>query len=67
MGLGDRIESALAAVGVTQDRVKTWLGPECGCEERKAKLNAIDAWARRVLRGRVESAVEFLNRILETE
>ena len=37
-GLGDSVEAVLKATGV--DRVAKWmLGEDCGCDERKAKLN----------------------------
>ena len=39
-GLGDSIEKALKATGI--DKVaKAVLGDDCGCEERKKKLNAM--------------------------
>lgn len=43
-GLGDLVEVALAAVGITKARavrVKRWLGlaGTCGCEKRKRLLN----------------------------
>ncbi len=43
--LGDAVESALSAVGVTKERVEKWLGGPCGCEERKAMLNRLWTWA----------------------
>ena len=39
-GLGDTIEAGLQAVGI--DKVAKWiLGEDCGCQERKEKLNAL--------------------------
>ena len=39
-GLGDTVESVLKATGI--DKVaKFILGEDCGCDERKAKLNAL--------------------------
>ena len=39
-GLGDTVESVLKATGI--DKVaKFLLGEDCGCDERKAKLNAL--------------------------
>jgi len=38
-GLGDRVASALAAVGITKERVSKALGKPCGCAKRQAKLN----------------------------
>lgn len=51
MQLGDAVERALAAVGITQTRVQKWLGV-CGCEERKQKLNRLGRWARSKLRSK---------------
>ncbi len=39
-GLGDTVEKVLEATGVT--KVAKWLlGEDCGCDERKAKLNEL--------------------------
>ena len=39
-GIGDSIEKALQATGI--DKVaKAVLGDDCGCEERKQKLNKL--------------------------
>ena len=44
-GLGDSIEKALKATGI--DKVaKKILGGDCGCEERKKKLNQMFPYAR---------------------
>ena len=50
-GLGDAVSSALSLVGITEERVSSWLGAPCGCSERREKLNRIGAWAARVLLG----------------
>lgn len=63
--LGDVVESALARVGITSDRVSNWIGRPCGCEERKQKLNQLSAWARRVLRGKKDNAQKYLDEILK--
>jgi len=39
--LGDRVASALAAVGITKERVSKALGKPCGCAKRQAKLNEL--------------------------
>jgi hypothetical protein len=65
--LGDAVARALSLVGVTENRVEWWLGQPCSCAERKAKLNALDAWARRIIAGRLEKAEEYLDRILGGE
>ena len=44
-GLGDSIEKALKVTGI--DKVaKKILGDDCGCEERKKKLNQMFPYAR---------------------
>ena len=44
-GLGDSIEKALKATGI--DKVaKKVLGDECGCEERKRKLNKVFPYSK---------------------
>lgn len=63
--MGDCIESALATVGVTQERVEWWLGAPCGCEERKQKLNQLGRWAVRVVSGRIDNAAKYLDQIME--
>jgi hypothetical protein len=41
-GLGDRVASALFAVGITKERVSKALGvKDCGCKKRQAQLNDI--------------------------
>jgi hypothetical protein len=65
MYLGDRVESVLSAVGITRDRVERWVGPECGCEERKEKLNTLDQYARRYLSGKIHQAKHYLERLVE--
>ena len=62
--LGNLIESALAKVGITSEKVSTFLGKPCSCKKRRDKLNQVDAWARRVIAGKVEDAKEYLNRIM---
>lgn len=64
MGLGDVVAAALSIVGVTEDRVTRWLGRPCNCKRRKEKLNALGIWATRVLTGRREKAVEYLDEMI---
>lgn len=40
-GLGDRIASALAAVGITKERVSKAIGKDCGCAKRQQQLNEL--------------------------
>lgn len=62
--LGDTIERALSSVGITSALVKGWVGAPCGCEERKQKLNALHHWARRVIKGKLANAQNYLNGIM---
>lgn len=64
--LGDSVQQALETIGITQQRVKDWLG-DCCCEKRKEKLNQIDMICRQVLKGRIDKAKTYLNRLLEQE
>ena len=43
-GLGDMVSSALAAIGITKGRVSAFVGGPCGCDGRKATMNAAGAW-----------------------
>lgn len=61
---GDHVAQALSSVGVTTERVEKWLGANCGCAERRQKLNELGLWARRVLGGAKENAEEYLNKIM---
>ena len=63
--LGNEIEKALAAIGVTSERVAKWL--DCHCSERRDRLNALGAWTQRVVAGKIERAREFLERIINVE
>lgn len=63
--LGDTLKLALAAVGVTEERVEGWLGAPCKCKERQEKLNQLDLWARRVVGGKLRRAKEYLEQIVE--
>lgn len=63
--LGDRLAGAMERVGITPERVESWLGAPCGCEDRQRKLNQLHAWASRILRGKLDRAEHFLNEILE--
>ena len=42
-GLGDYVASALAAVGITKERVEAVVGGPCGCSGRQAAMNAAAA------------------------
>lgn len=38
-GLGDMTADALAAIGITKERVSYWLGRDCGCKANQEWLN----------------------------
>ena len=40
-GLGDRVASALSAIGITKERVSAVVGGDCGCAKRQEALNAL--------------------------
>ena len=63
--LGDYVHNALAGVGVTPEAVYRWVGSPCGCEERRAKLNALDLWARRAARVTLTVARDYLILIMQ--
>lgn len=64
-GLGDKVERALTAVGITKQRVTRWVGRECGCEERKERLNRLGAWAENIWKDGRQRAREHLQRMIE--
>lgn len=65
MKLGDATAAALEKLGITSERIESWLGVPCNCEERRIKLNQLDTWARRIIKGRTERALDHLQEILE--
>lgn len=65
--LGDLLSSALASVGVTPERVERWTGGPCGCEERRRKLNALDAWARQSAKLAATKARAYLEDLLSED
>jgi hypothetical protein len=67
MGLGDAIEKALSAIGLTKEQVERWLGRPCGCSERQEKLNALGYWAKRVLSGKSAGMERHLDSIMECD
>lgn len=62
--LGDTVKLALETVGITENRVKMWLG-DCCCEERKEKLNQLDIACRRILRSKIDRTKRYLETLLE--
>ena len=62
--LGDRIGKALASIGITDERFSALLKRPCRCPQRRAWLNKLDLWARRVTAGKNENAERYLDEIL---
>jgi len=63
-GLGDTVESVLKATKI--DKVaKFILGEDCGCDERKAKLNALFPYKKPLCL--TESEYEWLKAWIETK
>jgi len=62
--LGDVLEKALTAIGVTKDRIEVFLGHPCGCVERQRKLNELHRWALVIAKGKMRGARWRLNHIL---
>lgn len=61
--VGDRIHDALIIVGVTDERVSRLI-KNCRCPERRDMMNRIGAWADRVIAGKTEKALEYLEQII---
>ena len=66
-GLGDRIKRALSLIGITEERVSSFIGRPCGCSKRVEKLNRLGLWATRIINGRTEDAEEYLQEIIDDD
>lgn len=64
--LGDAVAKALAAVGVTKERVERWVGGPCGCLERQHKLNLVSSWAWGTLRHKFTDARTVFEEMLQS-
>lgn len=65
-GLGDNVEFALTAIGITKERVSNWLGAPCNCEGRKQKLNKLGKWAASFARTTYDKARESIESLIST-
>ena len=65
--LGDRVAAAFTKLGITDERFSKLMGKPCKCGQRKAWLNRLDLWARRVLSGNVQDAKKYLDELKEDE
>lgn len=63
--LGDLVAQALSLVGITAERVSSWIGRPCGCLERKERFNQLSRWAKGVLSG--EGEHQDLNDFISAE
>jgi hypothetical protein len=54
--LGDSIEAALSAVGITEQRVSSMIGRPCGCRKRRRVLNEVGYAAQRSVRRAIRIA-----------
>ena len=55
-GLGDSIEKVTKATGIKSfvDKVNKVLGKDCGCKERKKKLNKLFPYEKYLLKNNVD-------------
>tara|TARA_R100000805_G_C3616209_1_gene117953 strand:+ start:1327 stop:1677 length:351 start_codon:yes stop_codon:yes gene_type:complete len=64
-GLGDSVEKVLKATGI--DKVaKKVLGDDCGCEERKQKLNKMFPYSRQMSEDEIKIYEEIMSRTKHT-
>ena len=66
-GLGDTIEQITTATGIKAvvEKVSELTGIDCGCEERREKLNAL--WSYRQPKCLSEASIEWLNSFLKNK
>jgi len=66
-GLGDTIEQITTATGIKAvvEKVSELTGIDCGCEERREKLNAL--WSYRQPKCLSETSIEWLNSFLKNK
>lgn len=67
LNLGDHVKTALSAVGISEQRVQSWIGGPCSCEERRRKLNQLGWACEAFLRGKVRNAKELFEELLIEE
>jgi len=64
-GLGDSVEKVLKATGI--DKVaKKILGDDCGCEERKEKLNKLFPYSRQMTEDEIKIYEDIMSRTKDT-
>ena len=62
--LGDKIKTALSAVGITEERASAWLGQPCGCKQRQEKFNQLSDAAEEALKSSKDKALSLFKRLL---
>ena len=65
--LGDAIKETLSAIGITQERVSSWMGRECGCAARQEKMNKLDELVRRKASDGLEAAKGWFKKLIGDE
>ena len=64
-GLGDSVEKVLKATGI--DKVaKKVLGDDCGCKERKEKLNKLFPYSRQMTEDEIKIYEDIMSRTKDT-
>lgn len=66
-GLGDLLEEALSAFGITSERVEALIGRPCGCGERRERLNRFGRWVSRFLSGKQEEPPPEIQQLIAGE
>lgn len=66
MLLGDFVHKALERVGVTPELVSAWIG-DCGCVDRRQRLNRLHLWARQTVDSSAQKAREQLDKFIKTQ
>ena len=64
-GLGDVVESITQATGINKV-VHAVLGDDCGCDERKEKLNKLFPFGKRIQNCLTNEQREYLNEFFKT-
>jgi hypothetical protein len=63
---GDNLEKALQIAGITHGLVEKFAGPNCGCADRRERLNQLGIWIRRTIRGKSSNPSAELDSIISS-
>lgn len=58
--LGSLIAAGLMYVGVTEERVKKFIGKDCGCAARKSKLDAVGEGVTNAIQATANRAIDAI-------